>query len=100
MIELQHLRHMFGTLRAESVREIVSVENSEVKFLISDHPVTMFNAALPEGVPQLAAPLDPPLTWNGTQTLWLLPLRPHRKVFGMPLSWTVCFFFAAFRPLP
>ncbi len=72
MVELQHLRHMYGTLWAESVREIVSAESSDVKFLISDHPVTMFNAALPEDAPHLADPLDPPLTWNGTQTLFAL----------------------------
>lgn len=72
LTELQHLRHMFGTLWAESVREIVSAESSEVKFLVSDHPVTMFNAALPKDAPQLAGPMDPPLTWNGTQTLFAL----------------------------
>lgn len=72
LTELQHLRHMFGTLWAESVREIVSAESSEVKFLITDHPVTMFNAVLPEDAPQFADPMDPPLTWNGTQTLFAL----------------------------
>ncbi len=72
LIELQHLRHMFGTLWAESVREIVSAESSEIKFLVTDHPVTMFNAALPADAPQFADPMDPPLTWNGTQTLFAL----------------------------
>ncbi len=72
LIELQHLRHMFGTLWAESVREIVSADSSEVKFLVTDHPVTMFNAALPADAPQFADPMDPPLTWNGTQTLFAL----------------------------
>jgi hypothetical protein len=72
LTELQHLRHMFGTLWGESVREIVSAESSEVKFLVTDHPVTMFNAALPEDAPQFAGPMDPPLTWNGTQTLFAL----------------------------
>lgn len=72
LTELQHLRHMFGTLWAESVREIVSAESSEVKFLVTDHPVTMFNAALPADAPQFVHPMDPPLTWNGTQTLFAL----------------------------
>lgn len=72
LTELQHLRHMFGTLWGESVREIVSAESSEVKFLVTDHPVTMFNAAVPEDAPQFADPMDPPLTWNGTQTLFAL----------------------------
>lgn len=72
LTELQHLRHMFGTLWGESVREIVSAESSEVKFLVTDHPVTMFNAVLLEDAPQFADPMDPPLTWNGTQTLFAL----------------------------
>lgn len=72
LTELQHLRHMFGTLWAESVREIVSAESSEVKFLVTDHPITMFNVALPADAPQFADSMDPPLTWNGTQTLFAL----------------------------
>ncbi|MUV15159.1 SEC-C metal-binding domain-containing protein [Noviluteimonas gilva] len=72
LIELQHLRNMFGTLWGECVREIVSAESSEVKFLVTDHPVTMFNAALPENASQFAYPMDPPLTWNGTQSLFAL----------------------------
>jgi len=72
LTELQHLRHIFGILWGESVREIVSAESSEVKFLVTDHPVTMFNAALPEDAPQYADPMDPPLTWNGTQTMFAL----------------------------
>lgn len=72
LIELQHLRHMFGALWAESVREIISAEQADIKFLISDHPVTMFNSALPSDAPQLAYPSDAPLFWNGTQTLFAL----------------------------
>lgn len=66
LTELQHLRHMFGTLWAESVREIVSADSSDVKFLVSDHPVTMFNVALSGHAPQFVEAMDPPLTWNGT----------------------------------
>lgn len=72
MVELQHLRQMFGTLWAESVREIVCAEGAGVKFLVTDHPVTTFNAALPDGAPQLAYPHDAPITWNGSQTLFPL----------------------------
>lgn len=72
LTELQHLRNMFGTLWGECVREIVSAESSEVKFLVTDHPVTMLNAKLPENAPQYADPMDPPLAWNGTQTIFAL----------------------------
>lgn len=72
LVEMQHLRHMFCTLWAESVHEIVTAENASVKFLLSDHPVTAFNAALPLDAPPLAYPEDAPVTWNGTQTLFAL----------------------------
>lgn len=72
LIELQHLRDMFGALWAESVREIVTAESADVKFIVSDHPVTMFNAGLPLDAQHFAFPFDPQLTWNGTQTLFAL----------------------------
>lgn len=72
LIELQHLRNMFGTLWGECVREIVSAHSSQVKFLVTDHPVTMFNAALPHDAPMYSDPRDPSLMWNGTQTLFAL----------------------------
>jgi hypothetical protein len=41
MTEMQALRTMHCTLWAEGVRELVSAEDSEVKFILSDHPVTI-----------------------------------------------------------
>lgn len=72
LVEMQHLRHMFGALWAEAVHEVVSAEDSDVKFLISDHPVTTFNAVLPGDAAVQAYPNDAPVTWNGTQTLFPL----------------------------
>lgn len=72
LVEMQHLRHMFGTLWAESVHEIVSAEDASVKFLLTDHPVTTFNVALPLDAAPLVYPDDAPMTWNGTQTLFAL----------------------------
>jgi len=72
LVEMQHLRHMFGALWAESVHEIVSAEDASVKFLLTDHPVITFNAALPLDATPLVYPEDAPVTWNGTQTLFAL----------------------------
>lgn len=47
MFEMQGIRTMHCTLWTEGVREIISAENSEVKFLVSDHPVTVYNYAAP-----------------------------------------------------
>lgn len=72
MREMQHLRQMFGTLWAECAHELVSAEDSAVKFLITDHPVTTFNAGLPLDASLLDYPNEAPITWNGTQTLFPL----------------------------
>lgn len=72
MREMQHLRQMFGTLWAECAHEVVSAEDSTVKFLVTDHPVTTFNAGLPLDASLLVYPNEAPITWNGTQTLFPL----------------------------
>lgn len=72
MIELQHLRNLYGVLWAEAVREIVSAEDADVKFLVSDHPVTTFNAALPWDLPSRVDSDDAPVSLNGTQTIFPL----------------------------
>jgi hypothetical protein len=43
MREMQGIRNMHCTIWTEGVREIVSAEDASVKFIISDHPVTVFN---------------------------------------------------------
>lgn len=71
MTELQHLRHLYGTMWAEAVREIVSAEDSHVKFIVTDHPVTTFNPAWP--LQSLASgTAGPPVDLNGTQTIFAL----------------------------
>lgn len=49
MIEMQALRQMHCTMWVESVREIVSAEDSDIKFILTDHPVTIYNPAYPSG---------------------------------------------------
>jgi hypothetical protein len=69
MLELQILRRMYCTMWFECVREVVSAEDSSVKFVISDHPVVTFNRAVPLDAPEATYPNDPPIDWKGTQTL-------------------------------
>ena len=47
MLEMQGIRMMHCTIWSEGVREIVSAEDADVKFLVSDHPVTIYNHAAP-----------------------------------------------------
>ena len=42
---MQGIRMMHCTIWSEGVREIVSAETANVKFIVSDHPVTIYNHA-------------------------------------------------------
>jgi hypothetical protein len=72
MFEMQGIRALHCTIWAEGVREIVSAEDSETKFIISDHPVTIYNhAATPHGA-LCAYPFDPSIALKGSQTIFPL----------------------------
>ena len=72
MVEMQHLRSMHCTMWVECVREIVSAEQSDVKFIMTDHPVTAYNAACAPESSMCQYPHDPPISLNGTQTVFAL----------------------------
>ena len=72
MIEMQGLRFMHCTMWTEGVRELVSAEGSGVKFIISDNPVTLYNASVPPTAPGCEYPYDPSFEWAGTQTVFVL----------------------------
>jgi hypothetical protein len=72
MFEMQGIRMMHCTIWTEGVREIVSAEDADVKFIISDHPVTLYNyAAAPSDV-VCAYPNDPKIASKASQTLFPL----------------------------
>lgn len=72
MLEMQALRRMHCTMWYESVREIVSAEGADVKFLVTDHPVTVYNAAFPPESATCNYPDDPAIDLKGTQTVFVL----------------------------
>jgi len=72
MVELQALRLMHCTMWVEAVREIVSAQDSDVKFILTDHPVTVYNAALDRTSEQCVYPQDPLVAALGSQTLFAL----------------------------
>lgn len=72
MLEMQNLRTMHCTMWTEGVREIVSAENSDIKFIISDHPVTIHNAGLTPNNPQFEYPINIDLALIGSQTIFVL----------------------------
>ena len=72
MVEMQHLRNMHCTMWFECVREIVSAEKSDLKFIVTDHPVTTFNSACLPTSSSCRYPEDPSIDLTGTQTVFAL----------------------------
>lgn len=76
MVEMQAMQAMHCTIWTEGVREIVSAEDSDVKFIVSDHPVTIYNHALPPTSDACRYPLDPSIALKASQTIYPLD-RDH-----------------------
>lgn len=72
MFEMQGIRMMHCTIWSEGVREIISAEDADVKFIISDHPVTIYNHAAPHDVQACAYPNDPTIASKASQTIFPL----------------------------
>ncbi|GLR90917.1 DUF4238 domain-containing protein [Bradyrhizobium iriomotense] len=72
MFEMQGIRLMHCTIWTEGVREIVSAEDAKVKFIVSDHPVTIYNHAVPPTAPMCAHPHDPTIALKASQTIFPL----------------------------
>jgi uncharacterized protein YchJ len=75
LLEMQRLQQMNVTMWVESVREIVSAENSAVKFIVSDHPVTIYNYASDPNSELCKYPEDPSIALKGSQTIFPLDLN-------------------------
>jgi hypothetical protein len=72
MEQMQSLRQMHCTMWSEGVREIVSAAKSSVKFLVSDHPVTIYHPKLPPNASECRYPDDPGIELIGSQTVFAL----------------------------
>jgi len=76
MFEMQGIRFMHCTIWTEGVREIVSAEDADVKFIVSDHPVSIYNHAVAPVAKGCAYPLDPSIALKASQTIFPLS-RDH-----------------------
>lgn len=72
MRQMQALRQMHATMWSECVREIVSAAKSPVKFLVSDHPITIYHPKLPPDATECQYPVDPAVELVGSQTVFAL----------------------------
>lgn len=72
MREMQAIRQMHSRMWMEGVREIVSAQDAGVKFILSDHPVTIYNHAIAPDKPGYVDAIDPSTALKGSQTLFPL----------------------------
>ena len=72
MIEMQGVRQIHCTIWTSGVREVVSAIQSDVKFIITDHPVTIYNHAVPPDSPLCKYPNDPSIALKASQTIFPL----------------------------
>jgi len=72
MQEMQGIQMMHCSIWSEGVREIVSAEDSQTKFIVSDHPVTIYNHGAPADDESSKYPHDPSITLKGSQTIFPL----------------------------
>ena len=76
MLEMQAIHTMHCTIWTQGVREIVSAEASSTKFIVTDHPVTIYNPACPPHRADCSYPLDPSIALKGSRTIF--PLDKNR----------------------
>ena len=73
--KMQSIRKMHCTMWAEASMEIVTAYDSEVKFIVSDNPITFYNQAYYPGNAQCKFPFDPGVELKGTRTIFPLDLN-------------------------
>ena len=75
LLKMQEVRRLHCTMWAEASMEIVSAEKSDIKFIVSDNPVTLYNSAFYPGDRQCKFPNDPGIELKGTRTIFPLDLN-------------------------
>jgi hypothetical protein len=87
LILLQQMQNMFCAIWTECVWQIADASNSVTKFIISDHPVTVYNRACPHLSKWCEGCNDPDIRFNATHTYF--PLALDKVLILTNLSW-VC----------
>lgn len=97
---LQRYQRVFGAIWSEAIWQIVDASNSSTKFIVSDHPVTVYNRQCPPGSPQCGEVEDPDIRRTGTHTIY--PLSLEKTLILTNLSWVRNPYESAvaFRPNP
>ncbi len=79
------LRGMHCALWTECIWSIVDASSTKTRFIVSDHPVTVYNQECFPGSKWCAGANDPPIWLNGTHTIF--PLGMNKALLLTNLSW-------------
>jgi hypothetical protein len=85
LFKLQELQQLFCAMWTECVWSIVDASQSETKFIISDHPVTVYNQGCFPRSQWCQGANDPDIWFNGTHTIF--PLNINKALLLTNLSW-------------
>jgi hypothetical protein len=85
LIALQDFQNIFCATWTECVWQIADASNSPTKFIISDHPVTVYNRACPPLSEHCAGFSDPDIRMAATHTIF--PLSLDKVLILTNLNW-------------
>lgn len=85
LLVLQRLQRLFGAIWTECVWQIADASRSDTKFIISDHPVVVYNRACFPGSQFCVGSHDPDIRLVGTHTYF--PLSLDKILILTNLSW-------------
>ena len=75
LMHMQTIRQMHSTMWIEAKMEIVSAEDSDIKFIVADTPVTTYNADCDLDSRQCKFPYEPQIELIGTRTIFPIDLN-------------------------
>ncbi|MGJ5095613.1 DUF4238 domain-containing protein [Bradyrhizobium oligotrophicum] len=85
LLDLQRLQNLHCAIWTEAVWAIASADHTQTKFIVTDHPVTVYNREVFPDSEYAKAFTDPDIRMNGTHTFF--PLSPTRILILTNLSW-------------
>jgi hypothetical protein len=85
LLLLQRVQNLFCAVWTEAVWQIADAGDSRTKFIISDHPVTVYNRACPPLSKSCIGHNDPDIRLNASHTYF--PLSLNKVLILTNLSW-------------
>lgn len=85
LLAMQQLQQMYCAIWTEAVWALVDATQTETKFILSDHPVTVYNRDCFPGSEWCRDFRDPDIRFVGTHTIF--PLSPTRALLLTNHSW-------------